>query len=457
MPSRCRFRRSCSGPRRLRHRRRRGYTLVLFAMLFFCLMALAALVIDLGMARLAQRQMQAAVDSAALEGLRWRDRTDVPDVDQARRHEAAKFADFIFERDDDFDITTDADPRAALLQAARANDGIDGSFIDLLQDYLYQPSTQTDHPHLQPNSGNFTRGDMAAGRYTATGENIFHREMSDYSRDDFEYGLDDTAFLVRLRRSGEASEQGVISAGPRFPYLFGRGSLMSRNLVGTQTEHGPGIALRATAIAQARMAMSIGRRIPDAPATAPGSLPFVIERARWITVANGSQNPLKITGNQVQAWDGQTSAYVRVGFVYDFDAADGLGQAFSLGEAAPVDQGSGMIEPSSIFNNAAQRSTDTTGPRLGYVVIVGPVNSSPTNYVVAFGAMEIASATATDLNYSILRSFVGAFNTSSVLSRALDPAVFADQADDPELKDLLIQQTLSDAPDSPLFSPGLVR
>ena len=40
-------------------------------MMFFGLMGLAALVIDMGFARLAQRQMQTAVDSAALEGLRW--------------------------------------------------------------------------------------------------------------------------------------------------------------------------------------------------------------------------------------------------------------------------------------------------------------------------------------------------------------------------------------------------
>ena len=50
-------------------------------MMFFGLMGLAALVIDMGFARLAQRQMQTAVDSAALEGLRWRDVS----TDQARR------------------------------------------------------------------------------------------------------------------------------------------------------------------------------------------------------------------------------------------------------------------------------------------------------------------------------------------------------------------------------------
>jgi hypothetical protein len=52
---------------------RRGYVLILFAMLLFAILGLAALVIDLGMARLTQRQMQTAVQSAALEGLRFRD------------------------------------------------------------------------------------------------------------------------------------------------------------------------------------------------------------------------------------------------------------------------------------------------------------------------------------------------------------------------------------------------
>ena len=58
----------------LRYRRRRpphrgGYVLVLFVLMFFALLGLAALVIDLGFARLTQRQMQSAADSAALEGL----------------------------------------------------------------------------------------------------------------------------------------------------------------------------------------------------------------------------------------------------------------------------------------------------------------------------------------------------------------------------------------------------
>ena len=61
------------GAHKARRANRAGYVLVMFVMMFLCLMAVAALVIDMGFARLAQRQMRSATDSAALEGLRWRD------------------------------------------------------------------------------------------------------------------------------------------------------------------------------------------------------------------------------------------------------------------------------------------------------------------------------------------------------------------------------------------------
>ena len=77
---------------------RAGYALVLFVMMFFGLMGLAALVIDMGFARLAQRQMQTAVDSAALEGLRWQRRFDpsAPSPrQQASQIVASLFTDYV--------------------------------------------------------------------------------------------------------------------------------------------------------------------------------------------------------------------------------------------------------------------------------------------------------------------------------------------------------------------------
>jgi hypothetical protein len=54
-------------------RTRHGYALVLFVFLMWVFVGLAALVIDLGLVRLTQRQMQTAADSAALDALRFRD------------------------------------------------------------------------------------------------------------------------------------------------------------------------------------------------------------------------------------------------------------------------------------------------------------------------------------------------------------------------------------------------
>ena len=56
-----------------RARARRGNVLVTYAMLFFALLGVAAVVIDLGTARLTQTLMQSATDTAAVEGLRYRD------------------------------------------------------------------------------------------------------------------------------------------------------------------------------------------------------------------------------------------------------------------------------------------------------------------------------------------------------------------------------------------------
>ena len=55
--------------RKTRGHNRGGYVLVLFVLLLFGIFAMAALVIDIGFARLAQRQMQTAADAAALEGI----------------------------------------------------------------------------------------------------------------------------------------------------------------------------------------------------------------------------------------------------------------------------------------------------------------------------------------------------------------------------------------------------
>src|SRR5262245_33762078 len=52
---------------------RRGAIMLLFVLLVLALLGISAVVIDLGMATLAQAEMQDAADSAAVEGVRLRD------------------------------------------------------------------------------------------------------------------------------------------------------------------------------------------------------------------------------------------------------------------------------------------------------------------------------------------------------------------------------------------------
>jgi len=60
--------------------RRRGTVLVYFAMLSVILLGMAALVIDVGIAIVTRRQMQTAVDAAAIAALGGHDARDVRPV-----------------------------------------------------------------------------------------------------------------------------------------------------------------------------------------------------------------------------------------------------------------------------------------------------------------------------------------------------------------------------------------
>src|SRR5713226_7973720 len=89
-------------------RRRRGTVLAYVSLLIFGMLAITAMVTDVGFAILARRQMLMAVDSAALEGLRGRDKVIgalddslTPEQrDQIRRQRASWRVSEVF--DDDF-------------------------------------------------------------------------------------------------------------------------------------------------------------------------------------------------------------------------------------------------------------------------------------------------------------------------------------------------------------------
>jgi hypothetical protein len=275
---------------------RAGYTLVFFAMLMFALMGLAALVIDIGFAKLTQRQMQTAVDSAAVEGLRWKDLNEWEEVPRGWLRDPAFIA--FFDVNEDFigtianDVDKDRIRRWAAQQVVLSTfdddlepgNGDDGAFdgggqfgagpvVELsggvgdpimnASQLLTIPTTPFYKPAIEQNLGNEIHGDMVAGAYDAA--ETIHDEDSTYVRTDFDL-TDDDAFLVRLRRTndfdGLDNIAGESTSGPPLPYLFGRGSLLAfRDPATTYSPRHHGMTVRATGIADARPVVTIGASI----------------------------------------------------------------------------------------------------------------------------------------------------------------------------------------------------
>ncbi|MCU0725517.1 MAG: Tad domain-containing protein [Planctomycetes bacterium] len=96
------------------------------------------------------------------------------------------------------------------------------------------------------------------------------------------------ALLVRLRRTADPTDPslvpplddqaGISSAGPALTYLLGRGSLIDNS------RRRDGIVVRATAIAAARPATTVGRPL----AGVRGSTPFVLEYDFWNSLGYGA-------------------------------------------------------------------------------------------------------------------------------------------------------------------------
>ncbi len=176
---------------------RRGYALVLVTMLLFGLMGLAALVIDVGFARLAQSEMQTAADSAALEGLRNGPAT------VAARQQASNIVAEMFTNGTDSAGETVQNGAGPVVNFSGGVGDPSLAAAQLMQNGnppVYQPGS------LQPNEGNAAEGDMVAGTY---GVNPVYDaalpadEDANYNRRDFTPSTGtaaaaSTAFLVRM-------------------------------------------------------------------------------------------------------------------------------------------------------------------------------------------------------------------------------------------------------------------
>jgi hypothetical protein len=314
-------------PRSLSHCRR-GYVLVYFAMLTFVLMAVASLVIDVGFAFITRRQMQTAVGSAALEGLRfrdsvplqWKDPTnsgqldssiitamqgeglDPSNLDNVRRWAAQQNVVNTF---DDNLNPTDGDPSnfgAGPVVNFTESPGVPPSGQAIAASQTISPGTPTVYKPsdlkwpFQINPNNDVMGDMVSGSYTFNPLNYAPStsrvEDENYNRTDFQAGTTSPAnsFLVRMKRSNEPPNNAPISSsGPPIPYLFGRGSLLTTQQQGGNTvwAKSQGITVRATSIADARPAMAVGPSLPVLnPSTntftsSLGLAPFEIDYTYW--------------------------------------------------------------------------------------------------------------------------------------------------------------------------------
>jgi hypothetical protein len=253
----------------------RGAVLVQVVLLLFGIMALAALVVDLGIATLARVAMQGAADAAALEGLRWRDALS----DEERRERASGFVALAF--DNDLDPSADSRGTGAG-PVLRVEGGVgDGDALGTLA--MGEPAGY--RPRLQLNLDNATAGDLVAGAWDPMAT---HGEAPDYTRADFDPAGAPDAFLVRLRRTRNASglddQPAVASTGPTLPFLFGRAGPMRGGDPGAgYSPRHHGLTVRGTAIASARCALAVGaaRVDPDPALAVDGVTSFALSLVLW--------------------------------------------------------------------------------------------------------------------------------------------------------------------------------
>ena len=247
-----------------------GFLLIQVSFLLLVLMGLAALVIDMGMARATQRFLQSSADAACLDGLRFRDAVpgDPSVSDLERRRSAARVASLV--HDEDLDLNTA--PEDFLLGAGPQFETGVGGINDpggglLVGQGPYMPALRTNA------EGNEVHGDLVAGSFTAVdptdaGNSRWHDESFNYLRNDFQVvsptdAPSAPAFLARLRRTNDRDgfdrQDGVSSAGPTVPFLFGLGSgVLSSDNPDVYDPRRDGITVRATAIADARPVLAAG-------------------------------------------------------------------------------------------------------------------------------------------------------------------------------------------------------
>jgi hypothetical protein len=270
---------------------RSGVALLLFVMLVFAFMGIAALTIDMGIASLTQAEMQNAADTASLEGVRLRDFGPYRAAsNKARRPRVTELVQLVF--DDDLHPTRGVTGIPGNVNIGglpdMPPDGPDERGVSVGPIWSLTGGTgdgnvgatlvptaphadELDDPKLQKNIDDDKSGDMLSGEYSIYSNHIEHGV---YDRDDYVPsgpegpGWKSLAFLVRMRRTNEPSDDapGVSSGGPTLPFVFGLGSMI-RPHASDGSSYNPrvdGLTVRAVAIAAARPAMTVGAAPPAA-------------------------------------------------------------------------------------------------------------------------------------------------------------------------------------------------
>jgi Putative Flp pilus-assembly TadE/G-like len=277
---------------------KRGTVLVLFALIVVGLFAVMALMVDLGLATLTQRQMQTASDATALEILRDRDHTRLNATnsgpaftrDRRRRQFNTPFADAPFVPQVGTEVIPGqtSGPGAYVHHAAGGGSLQAGSTIvetgwsapGLRLNYRYDEDAEINDP-LNRKNGDVVSGTWVGDGVAGLGGNPRWMETADYERLDFlPAEPDDAPFgravLVRLRKTRTNfdpaalaldNEPYVSTTGRTLPLLFGRGTSIQGT--GSPTEEFSirhrGLAVRATTITNSAPVVRVGVAQPGMP------------------------------------------------------------------------------------------------------------------------------------------------------------------------------------------------
>lgn len=345
----------------------RGVAFVLVILMMFGIMGMLALAVDMGIVLMTRTQMQTAVDTAALEGLRMRDasRDDTyAQRDLDRRKSASRIAGLVFdadgvistsELDGEYDDTLgspifDVDPGALDGTNSpgdlRRTIGARGPSLDGVGIYK---------PRLELNLDNEQHGDLVQGVYVGDhssvrlseeGKRYFRNDFQpiDTMRESFEDPVAD-AFLARMRRTndfvGLDNIDGVSSAGPPLSLMFGNGGLVpSGDPRREYSYRHHGITVRATAIAQARPVLTVGPPVNidtiQRYKLILGRAPFVLT-GKFVKQFRG-QGRVRISNSKVKVkvGEGPTGAERKIGWFVPQDLALSVGDKVRERDLVPI-------------------------------------------------------------------------------------------------------------------------